>query len=232
MELIYIHIFTYWGLSIFFFILDYICYKTETVEKYKKNKITKKYWNYCYDSAKSALYNQIFVTLPILYYINYYSNIIFYDYYTFINEIYKFLFYIFCIDIWFFTFHYLFHKIPFLYQKIHKFHHRESIPSAVSALDAHIIEHLLINISSILIGPILWPGYYLTIYFYIFLTTANSCISHSGYKNYLVGEEHNIHHKMTKYNYGIGLYLLDKLFGTYKKDINIEVCDIQFLKHH
>ena len=216
MELIFIHLCSYWGLSIFFLTLDYICYKTNTVDKYKKNKITNKYWNYCYDSAKNAALNQICVTLPVLYYINNYSNILFYDNYTLLNEIYKMCFYIFCIDIWFFSFHYLFHKIPILYKNIHKFHHRESIPSAVSALEAHILEHLIINILSILIGPILCPGYYLTIYIYIFITTANSCISHSGYNSPLVGIEHNIHHNFSKYNYGVGLYLLDRLFKTYK----------------
>lgn len=218
MNLIYIHIFTYWGISLICFLFDYIFYKTNLVDKYKHNKITNKYWSYCYDSAKSAALNQIYVTMPLLYYINNYSNILFYDYYNLLNEIYKFCFYIFCIDIWFFTTHYLFHKIPILYKNIHKFHHRTSIPSAVSALDAHIIEHLLVNIMSILIGPVLWPGYYITIYIYIFVTTANSCISHSGYKSSLVGIEHNIHHRLSKYNYGTGLYLLDKLFNTYKND--------------
>lgn len=225
MDLIYIHLFTYWGLSALCFILDYICYKTNTVEKYKQNKITDKYWSYCYDSMKAAFYNQIVITIPTLYYISNYSNILFYDNYNLLNddynllnEILKFCFYIFCIDIWFFTSHYMFHKIPFLYKNIHKFHHRESTPSAVSALDAHIIEHFLINILSIVVGPTLWPGYYLTIYIYIFITTANSCISHSGYNSPLVGIEHNIHHKLSKYNYGVGLYLLDKLFNTYKID--------------
>ena len=217
MNLIYIHIFTYWIVSLFFLILDYICYKTNILDKYKINKITENYWKYCYDSMKGSLINQIFTTLPILMYIDN-SNIILYNEFNITIEFCKILFYISCVDIWFFTFHYLFHKIPFLYKNIHKFHHRESIPAAVSALDAHIIEHLIINIGSILIGPILCPGYYLTIYLYIFLATANSCISHSGYNNIFAGIEHNIHHKFSKYNYGTGLYLLDKIFKTYKKD--------------
>ena len=60
---------------------------------------------------------------------------------------------------------------------------------------------------SILIGPVLCKHYYITIYIYIFVTTANSCISHSGYKSSLVGIEHNIHHRLSKYNYGTGLFI-------------------------
>ena len=69
---------------------------------------------------------------------------------------------------------------------------------------------------SFLIGPYLINGHLLTIKLWILLGSINVCISHSGYKHFLVGKEHNLHHRLSKHNYGQGLYLMDKLFGTYK----------------
>ena len=69
---------------------------------------------------------------------------------------------------------------------------------------------------SFLIGPYLFNGHLLTIKLWIILTSIGVCISHSGYKHFLVGKEHNLHHRLSKHNYGQGLYLMDKIFGTYK----------------
>jgi len=43
----------------------------------------------------------------------------------------------------------------------------------------------------------------------------NTCISHSNKKSSLDSGDHLSHHKYLKYNYGFGIYLLDRLLGTY-----------------
>ena len=67
MNLFQLHFISYWWVSINFYILDIIVYKTKTVELYKQNKITKGYWKYCHDSAKAALLNQVIITYPVIY---------------------------------------------------------------------------------------------------------------------------------------------------------------------
>ena len=210
-----LHLLFYWGLSASFFISDLIIYKTKKVDLYKQNKITPQYWNYCYNSMKGAMINQVFVSYPITHIVSKHLN---YDTNDFIIvcELGKLLFYIFCVDIWFFTFHYSCHRFSFLYNKIHKFHHRISTTSAVSALDANPIEHLFVNIGAIMIGPFFFDKHIITMKVWVSLSTILTCIAHSGYKHYLVGEQHNLHHKLSKYNYGQGLYILDRIFGTYK----------------
>jgi len=206
------HFFTYWTLSIFLYISDLIVYKYNIVEKYKHNKINQNYWKYCHDSMKSSLLNQLFITYPVITFMNRY---IYFNNYNYLVEISKFIFYVICADIWFFSLHILCHKIPILYS-FHKYHHRISSTSAVSALDAHPIEHLIINLGAVTIGPYLWIGNIKTIYLWIILTTLSTCLSHSGYKHFLMGTQHNTHHIMSKYNYGQGTYILDRILKTYR----------------
>ena len=97
--------------------------------------------------------------------------------------------------------HYLFHKIPILY-RIHKFHHIDSITAAVAATDAHPLEHLLINLGAVAIGPILWNGHYQTLIIWTALTTIFPCLTHCGYTVPFIGKEHLLHHIYLKCNYG------------------------------
>jgi sterol desaturase/sphingolipid hydroxylase (fatty acid hydroxylase superfamily) len=212
MNLFQIHFLCYWGTSYIFYLLDIYVYKNNIVEIYKQNKITERYWKYCYDSAKAALINQILVTYPIILLLE--KNID-HGYYDFKIEFLRFLLYYIFADIYFFTLHYLCHQSYFLYTKIHKFHHRVYTTSAVSALDASPVEHAVINLGSFLIGYIIFGGHIVTIKIWVSLATINTGIAHSGYKHFLVGKEHNIHHRLAKHNYGQGLYILDRLLGTY-----------------
>ena len=212
MYLFLFHYTIYWYISIYYYLFDLYIYKNKIVDQYKNTPITKKYWKYCNDSFKTACLNQFFISLPFFHYTNKYIS---YKPTTIFIEITKLLFYVVIADIWFFSLHYLFHKIPFLYN-YHKFHHRQHITAAVAAADAHPIEHFLINLGSAAIGPILWNGYFLTLIFWTSLTTAITCLTHSGYNIPFIGNEHILHHKYLKCNYG-HVYLCDKLFNTYKK---------------
>ena len=213
MHLFNIHLITYWTLCGVFFLLDVYVYNCKIVNLYKQNPINDTYWYYCLDSAKASIKNQILVTLPVAIFIeNYYDNI---EITTVQSELVKILFYILFADIWFFIFHYTCHMVPFIY-KFHKYHHRIYSTSAVSALDADMLEHLIINLGSICIGPFLWTGCKTTVILWSASSTAVACMSHSGYKHWLVGTKHNLHHRKCKYNYGQGICIMDRLFGTYR----------------
>jgi sterol desaturase/sphingolipid hydroxylase (fatty acid hydroxylase superfamily) len=212
MNLFQSHFISYWCVSIGFYIADLIVYKTKTVELYKQNKITEEYWKYTHDSAKAALCNQILTYLILT---NFEKNIIIKNF-DIRTELIRLLLYYILADLYFFTVHYTAHRVPFIYKKIHKFHHRIFSTSAVSALDANPLEHILVNIGSFFVGPIVVLGHINTIKLWLTVASIMTCVAHSGYKHFLVGKEHNTHHRFAKYNYGQGLYLCDRLFGTYK----------------
>lgn len=123
----------------------------------------------------------------------------------------KIMFYVIINDIYFYITHKIFHR-KFLYNKIHLFHHRVYFTSAVSALDANFIEHLLINLGSFIIGPLLWPCNLNIILFWTFLATFNTCLSHSGYN--IISYDHYKHHINKNVNYGGGIMIIDYLVGS------------------
>jgi sterol desaturase/sphingolipid hydroxylase (fatty acid hydroxylase superfamily) len=212
-----IHIFTYWSVGGFFSLCDLIIYNrllySESLKPYKIGQINKKYIEYTKTAVFSSLKNQIMITLPFIYCVSKYIIITNYVNITFINECLKILFFILIGDVWFYSTHRLLHEIPCLY-KIHKHHHRLASTCALAALDANIIEHVLI-LGSVAIGPYFLTPYFVTMYIWIMLSTLNVVNSHSGYL--IFDKRHNIHHSLLKYNYGNGFYLMDKALGTEKK---------------
>ena len=179
-DLFLIHFVIYWTISIGFYKLDWYLYNSGTVMTYKQNPINQHYWKYCHDSFSAALTNQMLLSLPLSIYMKSHVNNFEFN---FSLEIIKVIFYAFLVDFWFYVFHNAFHKFRILYQ-IHKFHHRVYSTTAVSALDASLIEHLFLNLGSIAIGPILWTGHIFTIRFWISIATITTCVSHSGYKHW------------------------------------------------
>jgi len=210
-----VHMTTYWLVGGLFTLGDIIIYNnlpfSEFIKQYKIGKVDNRYIEYTKIAGISSIKNQFFITLPLIYIFSKYiisnSNIFF------LNECLKILFYILTGDIWFYTTHRMLHEIPFLY-KLHKHHHRLALTCALAALDSNIIEHILV-VGSFIIGPYLYKGHILTLYFWIILATFNVVNSHCGYFKYNnKHSRHNIHHKLLKYNYGNGFYLMDKAFGT------------------
>jgi sterol desaturase/sphingolipid hydroxylase (fatty acid hydroxylase superfamily) len=117
-------------------------------------------------------------------------------------------------DGFFYFTHRFFHQIPYLYRRVHSAHHKWVHPVAVSALDAHPLEHLIGNVvpflAPVLIVHMNFQGWLL----YSHFVTCNTVVSHSGYK--IFGTDHDIHHKRRTVNFGVGFYLFDRLYGTYK----------------
>lgn len=126
-------------------------------------------------------------------------------------------FYMFVADQWFYWTHRLGHH-PLIYQGIHSVHHQWSHPVAVRAIYAHPLEHLVVNIGSIVVGPLLIPANFLIILFWVALTTWNAVSGHSGTDVPGSGNivKHDLHHRLLNCNYGT-LGLSDIMWGTERK---------------
>jgi sterol desaturase/sphingolipid hydroxylase (fatty acid hydroxylase superfamily) len=193
-----LHCITYWS-TCFYYDSQVVTYKN-----YVKNELRV--------SIESSLLNQICGTLPSIY--------LFLKVYPVIE--YNFLQSILCIpclimftDVYFYTIHRLCHSYLWF---IHKHHHIGDNYS-VKSLDAHIIEHIFINIVSISwgIGALYKLGFIFNIYslyLWTFLSTIYPCLTHS--EVYNENSTHLKHHKFRNCNYGVGgIYLMDRMFGTY-----------------
>lgn len=113
-------------------------------------------------------------------------------------------------DISFYILHRIFHT-PFLYKWIHKYHHRYKAPIAISAVDTHPIEHITVNLGSFYIASYVIHPHFISAFAFAIMAHLSTMSSHSGYK-YLTQRDHDDHHRLTRYNYG--LYFMDRLLGT------------------
>lgn len=165
-------------------------------------------------AIKSSLKNQFLITYPVLFiFFNYYPI----NYNNFYLSILSYPIIVLTGDIYFYLLHRPFHT-KLLY-KYHSHHHQGEVCVAKS-LDADSLEHLICNIGSLLSGVVLlwYFNYIINIYVFsiwISIATINTCISHSNKKCFLDSGAHFNHHKFRNCNYGFGLYILDKILGTY-----------------
>lgn len=118
-------------------------------------------------------------------------------------------------DAIFYLTHRTFHS-KYLYY-FHKQHHVWNKPISVSTFDAHPIEHLCVNMSSVLLPlyviPITLPQQALWITF----ATLNAIKSHL--YDYDEKKLHVLHHIYRNVNYGTGFFLMDRVFGTFRNTI-------------
>lgn len=100
-----------------------------------------------------------------------------------------------------------------LYGAIHKLHHSWTASTAYTALYCHPIEHLLVNLLPLFVGPLLCGSHITAIagWFFMGLIATNSV--HSGYWVTIDHGAHDDHHAKFDVNYGI-LGVLDCLHGT------------------
>ncbi len=132
--------------------------------------------------------------------------------------------YVVAADVWFYYVHRLLHAVPSLYRHIHACHHVQSHPTALEALNAHPLEHVVANLGSAVCGagvcaalglPQCWGGAVL----WSGLATWSTCAAHSGVKTLVPGllgtcELHDRHHRQLRGNYGVGTYWMDTWHGT------------------
>ena len=115
----------------------------------------------------------------------------------------------------FFWIHFMFHRSKFLYKKIHKIHHTYTAPTAYQAVYAHPVEHILINIFPLLLGPVLMRAHVFEGVLWLGLAQLTTLVAHCGYVIPLIPTNplHDLHHLHFRYNYGV-LGVWDYLMGT------------------
>lgn len=150
------------------------------------------------------------------------SNFLFFknDYvdYNYFQLFYLLLFHLFFwnifIEIYFYITHRIFHEISFLYKYIHKLHHNGISDCILDAQWVHPIETLLITIPTYLLWPFICNLFNILIPYQILLIMA-TITTFDNINNHITNCFHMDHHYYFNYNYGT-LYILDKLFNTYK----------------
>jgi methylsterol monooxygenase len=115
----------------------------------------------------------------------------------------------------FYYVHRLFHVNKKMYHHIHKMHHTWTSPISFVAIYCHPVEHILSNISPLILGPVLCGSHLFAIGAYLFIAQVHTLTVHSGYWFCDDNGMHDEHHRSFNYNYGV-LGVLDMLHGTYK----------------
>ncbi len=197
------------------FFIHFVCYWI-MVYLYDKNVFYD--WTIVLDRpVRLSLKNQILYTYPTInllfrYYPINYDNFLFSFSYLPILAVVG--------DIYFYITHRPLHtKMLFKY---HQSHHTGKIRVA-KALDGDGIEHIVGNLGSVISGILLlqYIGFIINIYIlglWVGIATITTCYSHSTYNCPLDDGLHYLHHRKLRCNYGTGLYLMDRLVGTYRAE--------------
>lgn len=122
--------------------------------------------------------------------------------------------YIAIIELLFYASHRLLHA-PCLFPWVHKMHHAFTAPFAVAAVYAHPLEHLVSNILSISAGPLVMGSHPVSACLWACFCVASTTAAHGGYTFSPDGSHHDVHHQRFDKNYGVGVYLLDRVGSTY-----------------
>lgn len=204
---IYDHLIVHWGICFFSFFFDVILYFTNNWTKYKRGK-DYKFPDNLGNVLKLVLFNQFFVTFPMLYFLRDTPEGSLFE----LENLYKIPFLLLVYEIMFFYSHIILHM--FFYERIHKIHHRWIEPMAISATYAHPFEHFFSVILPVILAA-KWTdiNYTTTRSWHIFALVNTLISAHGGYK---FSNMHAIHHARVNCNFG-ALGLLDWLHGTYEK---------------
>ncbi|KAI8798362.1 fatty acid hydroxylase domain-containing protein 2 [Biomphalaria glabrata] len=117
-------------------------------------------------------------------------------------------------EIGFYYSHRLLHH-PRLYKYIHKKHHEWTAPVGIVSIYAHPVEHVFANLVPPGLGPILMGSHLFTAWLFWAIAIVSTTIDHSGYRLpvFLSPDFHDFHHLKFNTNYGV-LGILDRLHGT------------------
>lgn len=117
-------------------------------------------------------------------------------------------------DVSFYTLHRLLHS-KYLYKRIHKIHHEWKSPIGVAGIYAHPTEHLITNMGSTVLGPLILSSNVCTLWIWVAITTITTITDHSGYHfPFLKSPEfHDHHHVFFTECYGTA-GLMDFIFRT------------------
>ena len=197
------------------FLIHFICY---WIMVYLYDKYVIYDWTIVLDRPiRLSLKNQILYTYPTFnllfrYYPISYDNFLFSFGYLPILAVVG--------DIYFYITHRPLHtKMLFKY---HQSHHKGKIRVS-KALDGDAVEHIVGNLGSVISGILLlqYIGFIINIYvlgLWVGIATITTCYAHSNYNCPLDDGLHYLHHKSLRCNYGTGLYIMDRLMGSYKEE--------------
>jgi len=167
-------------------------------------------------AVRNSLKNQVLSTLPLC--------LLFFNHYPIVYT--DIFFSLCCIpliivmsDFYFYCSHRPLHTS--LLWKYHRTHHHNTV-SVAKSLDADLLEHVIGNLGSFIIGFLVfwYYGVVFNVYVYhmwVLASTLSTCVSHSNKRVFGDRGIHEIHHKHLKYNFGTGFYLMDRIMGTYRK---------------
>ena len=118
-------------------------------------------------------------------------------------------------EIYFYFGHILFHRNQWLYDNVHYYHHEWKAPIAISALFVKPLEHILINLPSLIIGPFIMGSHITVWYVYIVGSIMKRELAHCGYHfpGFYPADIHDYHHSSGTDNFGV-VGILDEFFAT------------------
>ena len=235
-----IQFFWYFFISACYFLADLYLYLTRKSYRHRLQNLAPVSWNHYLLALLLALFNQFFVTIPILLTVypiqqwlgispefsdalehlpfliaNESLSLSFSKLGTFVFEVVVVLFFE---EVGFYYSHRLCHESKYLFNHVHSIHHQFVAPMAVSAIAAHPFEHFLANISPLIIGPLIvrWP-FYITLTWILF-ALFHTLGSHSGFIwSFAAAEGHDLHHEFLQCNYGV-LFFCDYFHKTRIED--------------
>ncbi|MEZ4474524.1 MAG: sterol desaturase family protein [bacterium] len=118
------------------------------------------------------------------------------------------------------------HRQPWLWRKVHLWHHRTKTPWAISAHDMHPLEFLA-TAGLMLVGPLALGCHVLVLWIWIAFRQLEAAEGHCGYAfplsltRLLPGSDgalhHDVHHSQMQGNFAGFLSHVDRLFGTWSK---------------
>ncbi len=126
-------------------------------------------------------------------------------------------------DLYFYITHRLMH-LPFLYRKLHHYHHKSLRPSPWASFSFSPSESLIESLPIFLFFLFL-PLHIYAALTYLIIMTISATVNHLGYeiipqnkigRALITGTNHAAHHKYFNANYGLYFTYLDRLFKTEK----------------
>ena len=114
-------------------------------------------------------------------------------------------------DIFFYPLHRLMHT-KWMYARFHKIHHEFKDPIGAAALYSGRLEHALVNVLPPMLAPAVVGCDETVFLVWTCVATVNTVIAHAEEEG-----QHTVHHGTFLRNYGVGLMLMDRVFGTLAK---------------
>lgn len=118
-------------------------------------------------------------------------------------------------EVVFFYAHRWMHENKRMYAAVHKLHHTWTAPVSFTAIYCHPLEHVVCNMTPLMLGPLLCGSHVAAIGVYTFLGLVHTTAVHSGYWICDDNGMHDEHHAKFNCNYGV-LGILDMWYGSYR----------------